>query len=196
MLYHKLIFLGVNLVIQYIPESNAVSLFEWPALDIFDAKPSNNHNLQKVQENAFTVQRKVFKRNIIHPITMKKYIAYYEDKREPYRHTPSLMHGKHWPELSHIVSLEVGSGIPDVENKEYSGISLTEQETNADSPKIMNLPWTSLDLAKSVWVEEDDWAMINYAEGFADSDQEVEETERSLYGHWDLSLGLMTPIVR
>ena len=54
----------------------------------------------------------------------------------------------------------------------------------------------TLDLAKPVWEEEDDWSMINYAEGSADSDQEVEESEMSLYGHWDLSLGLMQPIVR
>ena len=54
----------------------------------------------------------------------------------------------------------------------------------------------TLDLAKPVWEEEDDWVMTHYAEGSADSDQEVEESARSLYGLWDLSLGLMQPIGR
>ena len=110
----------------------------------------------------FTVPRKVLKRNSIHPITMKKYISYYEDKREPYRPTTSLRNGKHCPGLSHIVSVEVDSGIPGVGDNEYSGDSSedssedgdseimlasqdswTEQVKNAGSSDMMNHTWTS-----------------------------------------------------
>ena len=65
-----------------------------------------------------------------------------------------------------------------------------------NSWKVVNDPgksWTSLDLAKPIW-EEEDWSVVDYPL-HVDHPQDVGdqgwgESGRDLYGHWDLELGL------